>query len=86
MATRDRIEELKQLTADLEVIDKAEQKAADAKQAYKDDPSEKTKAAHRKASQALADAREKVRGEDASRVVVPGDVSITPASVGNAKE
>lgn len=83
MATRDQIEELKQLTAGLEKVAKAEEKAAEAKEAYREDPSEANKAAHRKAATKLAEARAEVRGNDSLRAVAPGDVSLTPASVGS---
>lgn len=84
MATRDQIEELKRLTAGLELVAKAEDKAAAAKEAYQADKSDKNKAAHRKASQELAEARSNVRSNDSSRVLTPGEVSLTPATVGSA--
>jgi len=86
MSTRDQIAELKQLAADLEAVADAEDKAAAAKEAYRDDLSEKNKKAHREASAALVAARAKVRGTEMPRVVAPGDVSLTPASVGTTKE
>lgn len=86
MSTRQQIEDLKQLAADLEVVADAEEKAAAAKAAYREDKSEENRAAHREASQALAEARSKVRADDTARMVSPGDVSLTPASVGTSKE
>ena len=82
MSTHDRIAELKALQADLEVIADAESAAADAKAAYRDDPTPDNRAAHRAASQALNEAREKVRTADVPRVVDPGGVTITPGTVG----
>lgn len=84
MATRDQIEELKQLTAGLEKVAEAEEAAAEAKAAYRDDPTEENKQAHREASQKLAETRAEVRSNDSLRAVAPGDVSITPPSVSNA--
>lgn len=82
MSTSDRIAELKALQASLEEVAAAEDVASQAKAAYRDNPNPETKAAHRAAGQALAEARNKVRGPEVPRTVAPGDVSITPATVG----
>lgn len=81
MSTADRIDALNALADALGEVAKAEEKAAKAKEAYRDHPTAKSKAAHRAASQALAAARQKTRGDDTVRAVAPGDVSITPATV-----
>lgn len=82
MSTSDRIAALRELQASLEEVAEAEVTAAKAKTAYREKPTPKAKAAHRAASQALADAREKVRGPEVPRSVAPGDISITPSTVG----
>ena len=82
MSTSDRIAELKALQATLEGVADAENAAADAKAAYRNDPTPENKEAHRAAGRALAEARDKVRSPETLRTVAPGDVSITPATVG----
>ena len=79
MATRDQIEELKQLTAGLEKVAKAEEAAAEAKEAYRNDPSEENKKAHRKAGQKLAEARSAVR-QNREDSAAGGDASPAPAT------
>lgn len=83
MSTQDRIAALKQLTADLEAVAKAEKRLETAKDAYRDDKSEKNKSAYRKASQELSDLRVKLRSDNEVRDVAPGGVSLTPATVGS---
>lgn len=82
MSTNDKIADLRALTEALEEVAAAESAAAEAKAAYRANPTPENRAAHRAASQALNDAREAVRGTDVPRAVVPGDVSITPNTVG----
>jgi hypothetical protein len=86
MGTRDQIDELKQLAADLEKVADAEDAFMAAKDAYRADKSEKNKAAYHEASAALTEARQAVRSDESSRVVAPGDVSLTPATVKTGKE
>lgn len=86
MGTRDQIEELKKLAADLESVADAEDVFMKAKEAYRDDQSDKNKQKYREAGKVLAEARKNVRGDESSRVVAPGDVSLTPATVSTGKE
>lgn len=82
MSSTERAQQLRDLADQLEAVGTAEDALADAVEAYRDDPSDKNKAAYRDASYALVDARQKVRSPDTPRAVAPGDISITPGTVG----
>lgn len=83
MDTTERAAALRALADQLDGLGGLEQAAAEAKAAYRDDPSETNKAAHRAASAALNAARAESRSSSL-KTVDGGGVSITPAPVGSA--
>lgn len=80
--TGDRAAELRDQADRLEAIGKLEGKAFDAKRNYAENPDDdKAKAAHRKASQALADAREEQRKTAVLVAAGEGNTTISPPGV-----
>lgn len=78
---RERVDALKKLAEDLEVVAVLEEENLRAKETFRSDPSEKNKVAKRRAAEALALAREATRNSPV-RDVEPGGMTITPATVG----
>jgi hypothetical protein len=77
----ERSTELRALADQLESLAELEEAAAEAKQRYRDDPSEENKEAHRAAGRALSDARAESRSGPVKAVPTDG-VAITPGTVG----
>jgi pyruvate kinase len=73
VSASERAAALREQAERLDTIADLEEAAADAKAAYQADQNDRTKAAHRKASQALTDAREALRAT--AVVVSSGDGS-----------
>lgn len=83
MSTDDRAAQLRALADDLEKIAKLEAAAANAKAAYRKDPTGRRKAAHRKASAELNEARDAARAAGVMTAAnEPGSVTVSPAPVG----
>jgi siroheme synthase (precorrin-2 oxidase/ferrochelatase) len=83
VSSSNRAAELRALADNLDRIGELEETAAQAKAAYRDDPtSEEAKAAHQEAAAALNSARAEARG---SRVMVastePGSVAVSVSTV-----
>ena len=72
MSTEDEIARLRAQIAAFEAMGKAESVAAKAKDAYRKHPSEKTKAAHRAAIDALVEARRAARSDRPAKAGVAG--------------
>lgn len=79
MSAQERAAALREQADRLDSIADLEEAAGKAKAAYQDDrENDRKKSAHRKASQALATAREALRAEQVQRSVDAGGVAVTP--------
>lgn len=83
MPAADQAKALRALADSFDELAKLETAHDKAVEAYRKDPSDKNKTTYRKTSEALREARAAARGNDKPRAVVPGDVSLTPGTVGS---
>lgn len=82
--TGDRAAELRAQADNLDKIAGLEDKASDAKRAYAESGDEKARDKHRKAAQALADAREEQRRTAVLVAAGEGNTTISPQGVKGA--